>query len=521
VYAGLLAFFVWNASLYYLPGKGFTYLVQFGDQQRGRYLPEVRAVNHYEMAHSDGYDGQYYAQMAMRPNLGDPALRRAVDNLPYRARRILFSWTAWILAGGRPILALNIYALQNIACWFVLAFLLFRWLPPVSWGNCARWAAVLFSFGLILSVKGSLVDGPGLLLIAIGIALVESGRPWLAAAVLGISGLGKETNILSAAGMRLPDRRDPQTWVRWLARCALVLLPLAAWMICLRLWVGSEGITGTRNFTFPFAGLTNKLQDSVAQLMAQGFPSVAKFDLLALAGLLAQFFFFAFRRRWSEPWWRVGACYAVLMMFLGDSVWELYPSAAARVLVPMTLAFNILVPRGRWWTLLLVIGNLGLIATTDILKVPGATSFVVEGPREYRINPRDGSVTEASFDVRHWYDAEQNHWEYWRWAGKNPGAGAVTIRNPQPFTVTARLKFRLRSIDQRAVSVSLGGKVLWSGMLQPAEVRKVALAGIDLPPGDTVLRFGTDRTAAYPPIDDPRRLSFSLRDLEIDLEGRR
>jgi len=58
-----------------------------------------------------------------------------------------------------------------------------------------------------------------------------------------------------------------------------------------------------------------------------------------------------------------GASYAVLMIFLGDAVWESYPSAAARVLLPMTVAFNILVPRGKWWPILLVVGNLGVLAS--------------------------------------------------------------------------------------------------------------------------------------------------------------
>jgi hypothetical protein len=52
-------------------------------------------------------------------------------------------------------------------------------------------------------------------------------------------------------------------------------------------------------------------------------------------------------------------------------------------------------------------------------------------------------------------------------------------------------------------------------------VRRVSLHDIDLPPGDTVISFESDRRAAFPGNDDPRRLSYSLRDLEIDLKGRR
>jgi len=517
--AALVAVFAWATAFFYLPGQGFTFLIRFGAKEHQKYLPELRAVNHYEIPNGIGYDSQYYAQIALRPHPSDARLSEAVDLLRYRARRILLPAAARLLGGGDTARVLNIYALENVVSWFLLALLLFRWLPPVSWGNCARWAAVLFSYGLIFSVARSLLEGPSLLLAAVGMALVESERPWLAAAVLGVSGLAKDTNVLCAAAMRLPAARDSRTWAPWLARLALVLLPLAAWMLYLRHVLGrGNDIGDPRNFAPPFAALAEKLQQSVGQLMAEGYPSVAKFDLLVIAGLLAQFFFFAFRRRWHDPWWRLGACYAALMVFLGDAVWENYPCAAARVLLPMTLAFNILVPRGRWWMLLLAIGNLGVLASPDIYKPPGRESFVVEGSRDLRINPGDRHVVEAIYDPRNWWAPERSRWEFWRWG---LGDGTVTIRNPQPFTIVAKVKFRLRSADGRAAIVAREGRVLWQAMLQPGEVRHVSLGEIDLPPGDTVLLFKSDRPAAYPGNGDLRRLSYSLRDFEIDLERRK
>jgi hypothetical protein len=344
-------------------------------------------------------------------------------------------------------------------------------------------------------------------------------HPWLGAATLGICGLGKDTSVLCGAGMTLPVSRSPRAWAAWLAQAGLVLLPLAVWMLCLRTWLGKGDDIGARNFGAPFAGLTEKLQQSLSLLIAGGYPSVvARFDLYVLAGLLAQFFFFAFRRRWADPWWRIGASYAVLMVFLGDAVWENYPSAAARVLLPMTLAFNITVPRGRWWVILLIAGNLGVIASADIFKPPGRESFVVEGPRALRINPQDARVVEAIYDPRRWYPPEKPRWSTWEFFRWNMGDGKVTIRNPQPFSMVAVVKFRLRAVDQREAVVTRAGKVLWRGMLQPAEVRRVSLGEIELPPGDTVLAFGSDRPAQHPGNGDIRRLTFSLRDLEIDLK---
>ncbi len=508
--------FAWNVAFFYLPELGFTYLIQFGEKQHKTYLPELKAVAHYEAPDSVGYDSQYYAQIALRPNPRDPLLLRVVDGLRYRARRILFPLAAWVLGGGDPVRVLNVFALENVVCWFLLAALLFRWLPPVNWGNCARWAAVLLSFGLIFSVARALLDGPSLLLLALAMALVESGRPWLAAAVLGISGLGKDTNVLGAAGMDPPEPRRTASWAPWLARVAIVVVPLAAWTLCLRVWLGrGDDLGDSRNFAPPFSALAEKLQQSVSQLVAEGYPSVAKFDLLVMAGLLAQFFFFVSRHRWREPWWRVGASYAVLMIFLGTAVWENYPSAAARVLLPMTLAFNIQVPRRGWWTLLLIVGNLGVLASPDIFKPPGRESFVVEGPNALRINPRDGSKVEAIYGARNWWRPEKSRWEFWRWS---MGDSTVAIRNPQPFTLVASLRFRLRSVDERQAIVTLGDRVLWKGLLGAGDAVKVRIADIVLAPGDTVLRFRSDRPAAFTGNNDPRRLSFSLRGFEIDLE---
>jgi len=513
-----VALFAWNASLLYLPGQGFTYLLQFGTLQHDRYLPELKAASHFEIPNSMGYDSQWYAQIAMRPRLGDPALRRAVDGLSYRARRILFPVLAWALAGGDAVRAMNLFAVENLVSWILLAVLLLRWFPMVSWGNFARWAAVLFSFGLVFSAARALPDGPSLLLLAVGMALAEARRPWLAAMVLGVSGLGKDTNVLFASGLALPGRPGARPMAGWVARVALVLLPLAAWMVCLRAWLGPGDDVGARNFAAPFTGLARKLEDCASLLAAGGRGPVPRLDLYVMVGLLAQFAFFATRWRWRDPWWRVGACYAVLMVFLGDAVWENYPSAAARVLLPMTLAFNIAVPRGRWWVILLVAGNLGVLSSLDISKPPGRESFVVKGPGSLRINPRDGSAVEAVFGPRNWWIPEKNRWEFWRW---NMGDATVALRNPQPFTLESVVTFSLRSDDRREAIVESGGKVLWRGILEPAQVLPVSLGEIDLPPGDTVLFFTSDRPPAYPGNGDARRLTFSVRGLEIDLQGRR
>jgi hypothetical protein len=507
---------------FYIPGKGFTYLIEFGTREHALYLPELKGVSHYETPNSRGYDAQWYVQIAMHPRLSDPVLRASVDRLSYRARRILFTWTAWAMGGGDPKRVMNVFAFQNVACWFALAVLLFRWFPPVSWGNCFRWAAVLFSFGLIFSVRRALLDGPSLLLTAAAMAFIESGRPWLGAAVLGISGLGKDTNVICGSALSPPNPRIPRTWAPWLARIALVLLPLALWMLCLRLWLGLGDDMGLRNFSGAFGGLRDKLLDTIGGLIAEGptFPSDASFEALVLVGLLAQFFFFTLRIRWKDPWWRMGASYAILLVFLGRAVWEGHPSAAARVLLPMTLAFNILVPRGGWWAVLLLVGNLGIFGSADLLRPPARVEacYVVEGPEALAVNPATGDAFEAVYGAHNWWMPEREGPETWRWS---KGDCMVTIRNPQPFAVLADVGFGMATGDERGAEVSFGGRVAWSGTLRPAKENYASIARMELLPGDNVLLFRSDRAAVVPGNGDGRALTFSVKGLRIVLTGRR
>jgi hypothetical protein len=292
-------------------------------------------------------------------------------------------------------------------------------------------------------------------------------------------------------------------------------------MLYVRLQVGHGDDIGARNFARPFAGLVNKLQDTVSSIIAERdypFSTITKFDALVLVGLLAQFSFFAFRVRWRDPWWRVGASYAILMVFLGDAVWENYPSAAARVLLPMALAFNVSVPRRGLWPILLIAGNLGIFASADLLKPPGRESFVVEGPKELRINPADGKAVEAVFGPTNWWKPEKSRWDYFRWS---MGESSVALHNPHPFGILADVTFKLRSADRRGATVILGGKVVWQHTLEPAEVTPVTLSDVYLAPGDTALLFRSDRPPAFPGNADRRRLTFMVRDLEIDIKGRR
>ncbi len=518
-YAATVVLFLWVCTQFYITGKGFTYLIRFGTQHN---VPAVipalgpGAINHFEEEDSYGYDAQYYAQIAMRPWLGNPALKRAVDSLPYRARRILFAWTAYGLALGDPSRALQIYAVQNIVCWLALAVLMLRWFPPVNWGNFARWFGVLFSSGLCLSVRGSLVDGPSLLLIAAAVALAETGRTWWSAAMMGVAGLGRETNILAAGAPAWPSAPTVKAWAAFVLRGALAILPLALWLAVLRWWVGSDGMNAGNNFAWPFHAYYTKWANTIRQLKSEGIGSVAQWSVLMLVALTAQWLFLVLRPRWQEPWWRVGAAYAMLMAALGDAVWEGYPGAASRVLLPMVLAFNILVPRGRRWWLLLLLGNLTVVFSSDFLKPPGREDYHVSGSRELYMIVKTGHTVEAIFNDKEWFLPERSRFAYWRWSRGN---ASLTLHNPQDFPVMADISFDLKSNDERHVTVSAGDRVLWSGDTVRT-LRRVKVPNVRLDPGDTVWRLETDQEAEFPSNGDLRKVAFSLRNLEIRVTRR-
>jgi hypothetical protein len=96
----MVALFLASIARFYHPEFGFTALISRGRRLRSA---GARALPHYRHPAWASYDGQFYAQLALVPLLRDPAIDRAMDLPAYRARRILFSWTAWAIGlGNRP-----------------------------------------------------------------------------------------------------------------------------------------------------------------------------------------------------------------------------------------------------------------------------------------------------------------------------------------------------------------------------------------------------------------------------------
>lgn len=365
-YALVVAAFLAAVATYYHPGYGFTAFIEFPASTHQDELPAVQAAPHYDHEHSGGYDGQFYAQFAVEPLLRDPAIDRAMDLAPYRAHRILFSWTAFALGLGRPAWILQAYAVQNVLAWLLLAWLLCRWMPPRSARGFVLWAGCLLSHGLLASVRYALVDGPSVLLLAVAVAFAELERPWLTALTLGISGIGRETNLIAIPLLTRFLRRSARSWLRVGAAVMVALLPFALWLDYLRSIYRARTFVGGDHIVAPFVGFIGKVQATVRDFHRADLHTLAIGTMLCLVALVVQAGFVVarlVRTRGKAPWALVAAPFVVLAITLHPVVWEGYPGAFTRVLLPVAIGANVLLAqqdRPAW--ALIVLANLGAIA---------------------------------------------------------------------------------------------------------------------------------------------------------------
>ena len=369
--AAAIGVFLWSVSQYYDRRTGFTSLILFGESFQPRVLATVKNLP-LHIQPGGGYDGQFYAQIATDPLLRDPAIDRALDLAPQRGRRILFSWTAYVAGLGDPGRIVNAFAIQNVVCWLGLSVLLLWWFPPVNGRYVMLWLASMFAGGLLWSVRMSLLDGPSLLLIALGMFALERGRRWVSALVFGISGLGRETNLLAAAAQLEIRSMTWRSLARQILQLAVIALPVWVWFDYLYSIYRNTMYTTGRVLSAPLSWFWWRWKAVLPDVLAEGWSSDSRFSLLILVSISVQAAFLIARPQWKDPWWRLGCAYLILMAFFGRPLWEGEPGAL-RVVVPLGLAFNVLLARvvsATWFWALLIGGNLSVLYGLHLLRVP-------------------------------------------------------------------------------------------------------------------------------------------------------
>lgn len=341
------------------PQTGFTSLIRFGETWQDRRHTALQGLPLVTIPDSSGYDGQFYAQIALDPLLQSGELEKVIDAPPYRARRILVPALAAILGVGQAWWVVQIYSLINVFCWFTLGSLLYRQIGNLDGLAFARWSGCMLSMGVLDSVRQSLVDLPALLLLAL--AITKYARPKISVSWLGLAGLAKETSLLGAVALQFDHTVRPFPWRRVGVSLLVASLPLGLWWLYVRQHLpGTSGQEGLGNFTWPLYGLLIQAKHSLGELVLGNFDGRHSFGLIALVGLLVQAWSLWSNRQLSNPWWRVGAAYSLLFLVLGSWVWSGY-WAVCRAVLPMTIAFNLLLPASsRFWPVW-IIGNLTIL----------------------------------------------------------------------------------------------------------------------------------------------------------------
>ena len=449
---GLVLAFVLAVSRVWSPYVGFTAFLQ-ADVVTAKNLPaSLRDAPIFIHEKAGRYDGAYYAQIATDPLLRDPDLTVAVDAPGYRARRILLSVLAWVAGGGEPVAAVHAYAWLNLGCWLLRAGLLAMILPAGGgWRTTAAWCGVLLAGGTLGSVRLALTDLAAMLLLAGGLLGVERGRPRLAAACLGLAGLARETALLGAVMFWPADRPKPAALARAAGWVALAALPLIAWWSYIHLAVEASD-AGSRNFALPLFGWLEKWTELWRLTGTEQNRGLVLRGWLDCVALTVQAIFLLKYRDPASAWWRVGIAFVVLGSVLGTSVWEGLPGAYARVLLPVTLCFNVLAARRRAAVLWLLLGNLSVVGGIwSIVEVPGAPHQLTAA--------RNGELRYVLETDARWSVAEWNSKYRWAWCAE---AGGLRVRT-WPHRPSVRLELELRGVTPRDVEVWHAGRVVWSG----------------------------------------------------------
>lgn len=502
---GAVALFIGLVIRFWNPVFGFTSFLLLDQSSTPAKIAAVSEQPVYIYPYPGEYDGQFYAQLAHHPLLNSDELREAMDNFPYRARRILPAALAWLLAGGNPAWIFDAYSVLNILAWFALAWILWRLLRVRDLPTWVAWAGVLFSAGAMISVRRALTDLVALAFIAGSMLVLRRGRNVGAALALGAAGLCRETSLLAAAGFTLDPspgagRRRPAFAISLL----VAVLPLAAWLIYVWIQAGPE-VAGVHNFTWPLLGFLGKWKEAFSDSQYYSDAPMAAAAALALVGLTVQALHLCLHRDWNDPWWRIGAAYLLMMAVLGPAVWQGTPSAAFRILLPMTLAFNLVASARKAPMFWLVLGNLPVaLGVWSFRDLPPTDPLVLYAARSLEMA---GIVRQGSG----WYGQEHSARHVWMWA---PERGRLDIEVWPRTRPHVSVRMALMSVIPRRIKITEDGVACWNGTIGPTASPLTVVAA--LTNGRARLDFSTDSPPVRgTPAGDIRILSFAVYDPKI------
>ena len=337
---------------------GLTSLIRFGERRQQDLAPELAGVPVYLVPQHAGFDGQYYAHMALHPPWIHHDLLDHYDYPAYRIRRIFLPALAWGLGLGRPLWIVHIYSFFNVLSWLALAWLLTAWLPLRNWMNFGRWTGCLLSAGVLESLRGSLTDLPSLLLLLAGMRLWEMRRPRVGSVIFTAGVLTRETMALSILGLLWPNPPGMRGFARLAVLGGLIVLPTALWTLYVSHYfpTSNSGVEG--NFNWPFRAVAGTALEALEKLR-HGIEDNGRytFRLVTIFSFAVQVWVVLTGWRRGPQWLRIALPFLVMFPFLGLPVWD-GPWGMWRAILPVTIAFCFLAPANRWFVPLLLAGSL-------------------------------------------------------------------------------------------------------------------------------------------------------------------
>ncbi|GAB5560302.1 MAG: hypothetical protein SynsKO_19490 [Synoicihabitans sp.] len=488
---------VWQ---FHHPAFGLTKMLQFSPINAANALPEIRENPIYVHPFEAGYDGQYYAQFALRPSLQDPALETAVDIPSMRARRILTSWVAAFIGMGDAHRTLDAYAWINVVCWALWGLILLRLIPPKSVWHAIAWAGLMLSAGVITSVVCALTDLPAILLLTAAMLALQNGWFKSTAGLLMAACLTRETAVLSGVTFfQIP------TWRRRIMLGAAVLIPLALWFWYVRVtFIPDAG--SLSNFALPLSALTGKLTTVFSEVRASPDDLTLWAGLGATVAVVVQAGWLLARPQIKNLWWQMGIGYVALLLILGPPTFEGFPGAITRILLPLHLAFSMLALQSRLRGVLLTFGNLSVVAGVLFM------GHNVNDPRELGSDSSEhGPVIIRT--AGGWFDVERTHSQTWAWS---EGGGDLWIKRFTESNAPAPvgIRFVLFGGVRNEVTIHQGPKLLWRGFIKNEDT-VVTLDSINLDArGETKLTLFTEGPF-YIEAGSGRQLAFAVYDVKF------
>jgi hypothetical protein len=187
---------------------------------------------------------------------------------------------------------------------------------------------------------------------------LNTNKDWWATSVLALAGFARETNVLGVAMFEPAAPWKREGWLVWGLKTICVLAPLAFWAGWLSRHFSNGNIWNSGNLYLPGFGLAAKLAVNVYNLWVHPNNYYYRANMIMLLAMVFRGGYLCLNREWRDPVWRLGAGYVLLALCLGNSVWEGYPGAYLRVLIPLTFAYNLRLPSSSRGCLLALIGNI-------------------------------------------------------------------------------------------------------------------------------------------------------------------